>query len=355
MTTLSRSPARRAARGSSPVAGTARLVLLLALAAGIARGGSAMDERTLRVRWTRAGVVGIPALTEASGLAASRTAPGLLHAHNDSGHWPVIHVFDRTGSPRVSARLPAFPLDWEDLAAARVDGRPVLLVADTGDNFHARERALLFLFGEPDLRADPHEPAEATEVTAHPGRRSLPPPRLLATLGVTYPGGPVDVEAAAIDAAARRVLLVERAAPGAVARVFAVPLPELPGPGPAEEDGRGEGESGPRAILEPPTLEAEAVPVQRLRLPPLTGMDIGPDGRRCVCVSLREGFLFTRAAGEGWETALGRAPERFALPELPQIEAVCFDAEGRAVYVMSETRGGEPPELWRGALVGERE
>ncbi len=342
MTDSLRSTSRQLARTGA----CAAVLLAVAMVAG---GALAAEGQTgAAVAWRRSGTIGFPGLTEASGLAARRAAPGLLYAHNDSGHWPLLHVFDRAGNPRGSARIPALPLDWEDLAAARVDGRALLLVADTGDHLRARERALLFLLEEPDLRTDPGGSVLARGRSVRAERGRLPAPRLFATIGVTYPGGPADVEAAAIDADGGRVILAERTGPGAAARLFAVPLPGFPHPEPAE--GKGEAVGEPRRLAGPWTLAAEAVVIGRLRLPPITGMDISPEGRRCVCVSLHEGFLFRREEGEGWEAAFGRAPERIPLPELPQIEAVCFGAEGSGLFLTSETRGGGMPELWRGGI-----
>ena len=75
------------------------------------------------------------AVTEASGLAASPSKEGFLWMVNDSGGTPEIHLAQCDGTSRGAVQIEdARNIDWEDLAAFQLDGKPYLLIADTGDN-----------------------------------------------------------------------------------------------------------------------------------------------------------------------------------------------------------------------------
>ncbi|MEI6861188.1 MAG: hypothetical protein WCL04_02950 [Verrucomicrobiota bacterium] len=103
------------------------------------------------------------ALPEASGLAASRRADGLLWSHNDSGGQPVLYALDAKGGLRGKLRIAGVKnTDWEDLASFELDGRAWLLVADTGDNDERRKDCALLIIAEPD----PADLASDRELTA---------------------------------------------------------------------------------------------------------------------------------------------------------------------------------------------
>ena len=88
-------------------------------------------------------------LKESSGLAISRTQPGVLWSHNDSGDGPSLYAIDISGKLlgvfRVSG---AMARDWEDISTWSVSRRmstpappeksECLFIADTGDNNQVR-------------------------------------------------------------------------------------------------------------------------------------------------------------------------------------------------------------------------
>ncbi len=61
----------------------------------------------------------------ASGLAVSRTQPGVLWAHNDSGDAPMLYAIDLKGTAPGEGRGARTPwrIDWEDIAAGPCPGR----------------------------------------------------------------------------------------------------------------------------------------------------------------------------------------------------------------------------------------
>ena len=89
-----------------------------------------------------AGTVRSPDLVEASGIAASRTTPGVLWSHNDSRGGATLYAFTTSGEDLGAHDVPdAFALDWEDISAGPgPDGDGAFLyVGDIGDNFAIRD------------------------------------------------------------------------------------------------------------------------------------------------------------------------------------------------------------------------
>ncbi len=99
-----------------------------------------------------AGVVASPDLVEASGLAVSRVAPGVLWSHNDSRGTATVYAFTTAGEDLGGYDVPgAFALDWEDMSAGPgPDGEDsYLYVGDIGDNFDIRD-GLVTVYRVPD-------------------------------------------------------------------------------------------------------------------------------------------------------------------------------------------------------------
>src|SRR5438874_9337753 len=58
------------------------------------------------------------AVTESSGLVASRRTPGVFWTHNDSGDGPYLYATDRKGRALAKFTVSgATNVDWEDIAA----------------------------------------------------------------------------------------------------------------------------------------------------------------------------------------------------------------------------------------------
>src|SRR5829696_10367652 len=76
------------------------------------------------------------AVTESSGLVASRSTPGAYWTHNDSGDGPFIYAFGSVGEPLGVFRVAgAQARDWEDIAAGPGPdrGKSYLYIGDIGD------------------------------------------------------------------------------------------------------------------------------------------------------------------------------------------------------------------------------
>lgn len=261
-------------------------------------------------------VVATPELTESSGLAGSRREPGLYWSHNDSGGPATAYAFDETGALRGRLTLSgALNLDWEDMASFVEDGQPRLLLADVGDNLAARPLLAIYIADEPALPSG-----------NLPDLRQLP----RRTLRFSYPDGPRDCESVTVDAQEGFIYLLSKR--DAVPRLYRLPLNSLLPLTIAEALGEIAIPRAPAGTLDPTRIDW------------VNGMDFDPSGTRLAMVTLTQAHLYTRAAGESWAAALQRMPRSINLPDYPQIEAVTWTADGRALLVSSE---GNPTPVAR--------
>ena len=91
----------------------------------------------------------LPGVSEASGLVASRTTPGRLWTHNDSGK-PEIIALDAKGNLTGRVSLQGATLeDWEAMATGPCGNRTCLYIADIGDNDASRSQITIYRVPEP--------------------------------------------------------------------------------------------------------------------------------------------------------------------------------------------------------------
>ena len=132
-----------------------------------------------------------PILAESSGLAVSRTQPGVYWSHNDSGDGPNLYAIDAAGELKATFKVDgAEARDWEDmssgpcigdLALAGAGAPPTCLyLADIGDNDRRREWLTVYVVVEPRLEVD-------TRTVASRSFR------------YRYPDGPDDAEGLAVE------------------------------------------------------------------------------------------------------------------------------------------------------------
>ncbi|MEU1816598.1 hypothetical protein ABZ543_15555 [Streptomyces roseifaciens] len=139
-----------------------------------------------------------PRIKESSGLAASRTHPGVYWTHNDSDDGPYVYAVDsRTGRTVATVTLSGVvPRDVEAISLGP-DGS--LYVGDIGDNFGGRWKEVwIYRFAEPKTLKD---------TTVTPTRYT-----------VRYEDGPRDAESLMVHPKTGRVYIVskKRSGPGAL-------------------------------------------------------------------------------------------------------------------------------------------
>jgi hypothetical protein len=247
-----------------------------------------------------------PAVTEVSGLAASPSAEGFLWMVNDSGGTPEIHLAQTDGKSRGAVTVAdVVNKDWEDLAAFTFNGKPHLLIADTGDNGSARETCNLYIVREPKL------PAEGETLS---GKAPI-----LWQITFTYEDGPRDCESVAVDAENEKVILISKRTdpPG----IYELPLK------PAKN-------AIARKIGAAETKAPGIVSVPFANQP--TGLDFTADHRKAAIVTYLGVLLFQREEKESWADALAQRPEFLGAHKLAQAEAVAFSQDGKSIFAVSE-------------------
>jgi hypothetical protein len=250
-----------------------------------------------------------PAVTEASGLAASPSAPDALWLINDSGSPAVLHLAGSDGSDRGAVALGEIRnTDWEDLAAFTLDGKPYLLVADTGDNASVRPECLLHIVAEPALPAA----GNTLDGTVSPTW----------TIRFRYDDGPRDCESVAVDAKAGKILLISKRTTPPV--IYELPL----------KPAGNELVTAKKIGTIPTPFPAGNPPIPFAAQP--TGFDLSADGRMAVVVTYLGTFVFPKAAAESWPAAFAKPPIALAPHLLRQAESVAFSLDGAAIFAVSE-------------------
>ena len=278
------------------------LIRLTILGLAIATAG-AEDAHLPFVRQQPVAALKSHAVSEASGLAVSPGHPDRLWVINDSGSSADLHRTDLDGADLGKVAVKGVKnTDWEDLSSFIYNGKPYLLIADTGDNASNRPQCQLHIVPEPKRKDK--EVAVAW------------------TIPFTYEDCPRDFESVAVDEKAGKILLLsKRTSPP-----FLYELPLKPAgdqPVVARKIGK---------ITDP--LAAGVPPVPFGTQP--TGLDLSPDGKMAAVVTYFRVFLFSRAEGESWETAFARKPVALKPHHLHQAESVGFSRDGKELFVVSE-------------------
>jgi len=249
-------------------------------------------------------------LNEVSGLAQSRTNPGVFWVHNDSGDEPRIYAVGRSGAWLGSYTLAgATAVDWEDMAIGpAADGRSYLYLADIGDNAGRRPSVRVYRVKEPVVDADQSPVVETlSSVTPY---------------DFVYEDGPRDAEGFMLDPLTNHFYVVSKREPNGNHLYRSV----------SPSDSRMN------------TLDR----VGRFSVTGTTGADISPDGLQVLIrryssaidagsPPARAGSYWSRPdASVSLVTLLGQPGQTIRLVAEAQGEAIAFSANGRGFYTASE-------------------
>ena len=258
-----------------------RLVAAVLVAGAVVAAPAALaaDEVTTVCRFTDA------RFTEISGMTYSQRHPGVIYLHNDSSGGPLIYAVDSTTCETL-ATLTVEGIEARDLEAIGsgrdARGRPVLWIADIGDNRDSWPEVRLHRVREPKVLGD----------------RTLK----ARTYRFTYPDRPHNAEAILADPNSTRVWVVTKQT--ARGRMYALPRP-----------------------LSRSTVNV-ARPVGREGAL-ITDGSVSPDGTRYALRDYVDALTF-----EGLPP--GRDPQRVYLPLQLQGEALTWTPDGTALLVASE-------------------
>jgi len=195
---------------------TVRVGAIALLLAGAVLGGAACSAPTLQAACAKRLVAATspattdPALIELSGIAASRTNPGLWWVHNDSGDSARVFALDENGGVHATLALTgASAIDYEDVAVGEgpVAGTSYLYVADIGDNLATRSDVVVYRMVEPTVSA-------TGTITGSIGG--------VETLRLRYPDGAHDAESFAIDPLSHSLIIFTKSLAGGAQPAYRV-------------------------------------------------------------------------------------------------------------------------------------
>ncbi len=240
-----------------------------------------------------------PAIQEASGLEASRTNPGMLWTHNDSGDEARIFLLDSTAKRVATYYLEGVNArDWEEIGAADINGKRCLLIGDIGDN-----RAQ---YGEIYV----HRVAEPFWDRAHTGVTDTIHKQDILSYKLRYPDGPRDAESLFFDPSGQELYVISKRELNV--GIYKTPLPDHP-------DG----------VL---TLKK----VGTLPYTFITSAAISARGDEILVKNLVEVFYWKRLPEQSIEEVLQQGGIRLDYEPEPQGEAIAFSIDGRGFYTTSE-------------------
>jgi hypothetical protein len=251
-----------------------------------------------------------PAVTESSGLAASRLNQNIYWTHNDSGDGPLVYAFDTTGESHGVFRVAgAQARDWEDMAIGPGPQRAssYLYLGDIGDNENVRSEIVVYRVVEPKL--------VATDKTS--SKRNPRTTAAAEAIRLRYPDGKHDAETLLVHPATGNLYIIIKVMLRN-ATVYEATAPLVPG----------------RVI----TMKR----IGEIKIPSLlgglfTGGSISPDGRRVALCDYLQGYeVVLPATSKNFNDVWKQTVTPFSLGQREQGESITYRADGKALLATSE-------------------
>lgn len=251
-------------------------------------------------------------LSETSGLAISINNPGMLWAHNDSGHSNSISLIE-IATAQIKARYKITGTnnnDWEDMEIAinPENNEPYIYVGDIGDNDENRPLYTIYKFKEPIYQED--HPALGVTIWD---------PEDFSAIKFNYPDGSHDAETLLVDPSTQDIFLVTKR--DVVSTLYVAPYPQE----------------------ETTTLYKAGEFSFRLA----SGGNVALDGNKILIKNRQEIFYWSVTEGETFVQALERTPVKAPYVGEPQGEAICFDSAYNYFTLSEALNNSTPPTLYK--------
>lgn len=243
-------------------------------------------------------------IDEASGMADSRSQPGNVWIHQDSGSPAELILLGYDGKVKGKLSVPNVTnRDWEELATGPgpKDGN-YLYIGDIGDNNAQHAFSQIYRMPEPTNLQTP-----VTQVER---------------INFRYPDGPRDAEAMFVDPQTRDIYIITKREPNNV-RLYRLAYPQN--------------------INEVSVAQAYG----ELPITFVTGAAISPDGSEIVVRTYTSISYWKRNADQSIADVLQNGNSR-QLPYRvePQGEAICFDKESKGYFTISEKANASSVSLY---------
>lgn len=245
-------------------------------------------------------------LNEISGIAASRMHNEILYAQNDSGGDPAVYILNTKGKLEGILRLVDIQnRDWEDIAVGPgpEKNRSYIYIGEIGDNSARYESAFIYRIAEPDsIRKE----SFTTKVDK---------------LEFVYEDGARDAEAFFVDPRSKDIVIISKR----------------------------EEQVGVYVLSYPQSTESmnTAKKVMSLPLSWVTAADISPKRDAILIKTYTNVYSYKVKKKDSLVKALSRKPGILPYIIEPQGEALCFSADGKSRFTLSERSGDSPLYLYR--------
>lgn len=250
-------------------------------------------------------------ITESSGLANSKCRENVFWTHNDSGGGAYLYAFDATGAPLGVWTVPnGKNKDWEDLAAVKnPNGECFLYIGDIGDNERKRDEIVVYKVREPTV-------SDADKSSTKKNPRVTEPAE---AIKMQYPNARFDAETLIVQPQTGDIYVLTKSL-REPARVYKL--------------------SKDYDLNRINQLEKIAdFTVPSIPFGFLTGGDISADGRRVVIADYLAAYeIALPAASENFDDIWREKPTKINLGDREQGEAICYAADGKAIYATSERK-----------------
>lgn len=251
------------------------------------------------------GAIGDAAIAECSGLAASRSYPGLLWTENDHGNPNLIFLVDTTGIKKATFTITGVAnRDWEDMAEGPgpIAGVNYVYLGEVGDNNDVYDSSFVYRFPEPTV----------TLTAGYTGAISGPS---IEKINYKYPEGPSNTETVMIDPITKDIYLVTK---GTISCVYVLPYPP-----------RIDTMNLARRVLILPTS-----------ITTITAGDISADGNEIIIKNYTNVYHWRRLTGEPVWHAMLETPSN--IPYIPEYkgEGMCFSPKGDRFICCGEYKDG---------------
>ena len=247
------------------------------------------------------------AITEASGLAASRQNKGLFWTHNDSKDANRLFLFDENGKDKGTFYVEnAKNRDWEDLDMVTIKNTPYIYIADIGDNDVKHDKKYIYRVKEPKIM-----PSKKPIVDTLRGTE---------TFIISYPDANRNAESLMIDQQTYDLYIVSKNDDNVV--VYQVPYPQST------------------------TQINVAKPILKLPFTFATSGTISLDNQEILIKNNDTIFYWRRKKNESIAAALKRPATILPYKKEPQGEAIAFSTDGSGYYTVSEIKKKILPHLY---------
>ena len=242
-------------------------------------------------------------LLEISGVAASRTNPGVLYIHNDSGNANEVYLTNGNGANIGTLTItPVGNRDWEDIAVGPgpIPGISYIYIGEIGDNDSKYSSVFVYRFPEPDLTG-----------------KTLPYIANIDHIDIMqfkYPDGPRNAETLMVDPATKDIFIASKSSN--LCNIYVAKYPQSL------------------------TTTTTMTPVVQLYMDKATAGDISGDGTEILLRSNQLIWYWKVPQGSSISQTLLTQPQ--VAPYFnnePQGEGICFAADGSGYYTDTEIRG----------------